>query len=82
MLLLRTGDPYLSAMYQKHLRARRKGKQLQRTQNFYERMQMDIVKRTQEQENLHKKHVAFTNHSVQHSYQSMESGVHGNNRRK
>jgi len=42
VLLLQTADTYISAMYQRHLRTKRKGKELKKEQNFYQRMQIDI----------------------------------------
>ncbi|CDW89107.1 UNKNOWN [Stylonychia lemnae] len=49
ILLLRSGDPYVSQMFSKYLQFKRKGKRDQKQKNFYERMQNDIIKRKVEE---------------------------------
>ena len=46
VLLLKTGDPFVAEMYNKYLKAKRRGRKQKADRNFYERMQLDIKKRT------------------------------------
>ena len=50
MLLLKTGDPFVAQQYTRYLKSKRQGLEEQKQRNFYQRMQQDIKKRKDDNE--------------------------------